>query len=108
MRFTEGGKIRKYNGQTSTETASIETAKLLINSVLSPKDAKFMAMDISNFYIQTDLEDYQYIRFPIDMIPQDTIDEYNLTTIVNKDGYCYVEIGKAMYGLQESGYLANI
>ena len=98
----------KYNGQTSTEIASIETGKLLINSVLSTKDAKFMAKDISNFYIPTVLEDYQYIRFPINMIPQDIIDKYNLIIIVNEDGYCYAEISKAMYRLQESGYLANI
>ena len=89
MQFTAGGNISKHNGQTSIEKASIETAKLLVNSVLSTKDAKFMAMDISNFYIQIDLEDYQYIYFPIDMIPQDIIDKYNLTTIVSKDGYCY-------------------
>ena len=43
-----------YEGETSIETATIETAKLLINSTLSTKDAKFMAIDISNFYIQND------------------------------------------------------
>ena len=42
------------------------------------------------------------------MIPQDIIDEYNLTTIVHKDGYCYAEIRKAMYGLRESEYVTNI
>ena len=67
-----------------------------------------MAMDISNFYIQTDLKEYQYIQFPINMIPQDIIDEFNLTIIVYDDGYYYAEIRNAMYGLQESGYLANI
>ena len=42
------------------------------------------------------------------MIQQEIIDEYNLTTIVHKDGYCYAKIRKAMYGLRESGYIANI
>ena len=42
------------------------------------------------------------------MIPQDIIDEYNLKIIVHKDGYCYAEIRKAMYGLREPGYIANI
>ena len=108
VRMTAGGNILDYYGETSTETASIETAKILINSVLSTKNAKFMSIDISNFYIQTDLEHYQYIRFPIDMIPKEVVDEYDLTTIVAENGYCYAEIRKAMYGLKESGYLANI
>ena len=75
VRITAGGNRLDYFGETSTITASLETAKILINSVLSNKNAKFMAMDISNFYIQNDLEDYQYIQFHISMIPQEIIDE---------------------------------
>ena len=33
---------------------------------------------------------------------------YNLITIIHEDGYCYAEIRKAMYGLQESRYITNI
>ena len=73
-----------YNGETSIETASIETAQLLINSTLLTKGAKFMAIDISNFYIQNDLDDYQYIRFSMNMIPQETIEEYNLNPLYTK------------------------
>ena len=42
------------------------------------------------------------------MIPQDIIDEYNLTTIVHRDGYCYTEIRKAMYVFRKVGYVTNI
>ena len=56
VRFVAGGDRSPYDGETSTETASIETAKLMINSTLSTKGAKFMAMDISNFYIHNDLK----------------------------------------------------
>ena len=80
----------------------------MINSTLSTKGAKFMAMDISNFYIHNDLKDYQYIRYAISEIPQEIIDEYNLKTIVHEDGYCYAEIRKALYGLRESGFVANV
>ena len=41
------------------------------------------------------------------MIPQEIIDEYNLTEIAETDGWCYAEIRKAMYGLKESLFLAN-
>ena len=67
-----------------------------------------MVIDISNIYIRNDLEEFQYIIFAMDRIPQEIIKEYNLTTIVHKDGYCYAEIRKAMYRLRESGYIANI
>ena len=97
-----------YYGETSTETSSLETAKLLLNSVLSTKNARFMSIDISNFFIQTALDDYQYIRFHINLIPQEIIDEYNLTTIVDSDGWCYAEMRKAVYGLKEASYLSNV
>ena len=56
-----------------------------------------MALDISNFYINNDLEDYQYIGYAISNIPQEIIDEYVLKTIVHEDRYCYAKIRKAIY-----------
>jgi hypothetical protein len=47
------------------------------------------------------------MRFHISRIPQEIIDEYNLTDIMEADGWCYVEIRKAMSGLKESGFIAN-
>ena len=108
VRFTIRGDILECTGPTSTETSSIETAKLLINSTLSTKGACFAAMDISNFYIHNDLEDYQYMRFTMKMIPQEIINEYNLEEIVHDDGYCHVEVRKSLYGLREAGYIANV
>ena len=46
VRITAGGDRLEYYGETSTETASIETAKILLNSVLSTKNAKFMSINI--------------------------------------------------------------
>ena len=67
-----------------------------------------MSIDISSFYIQNDLPDYQYICFHISIIPQEIIDEYNLSTIMEEDGCCYAEIRKTMYSLKEAGYLSNM
>ena len=86
----------------------IETAKLIINSTLSTRGAKFIAIDIGNFYIQNNLEYFQYIRFAMDRIPQETIDAYNLEEILHTNGYCYAKIHKAMYGLREAGYILNV
>lgn len=61
--YYAGGDWLDYYGETSTETTSLETAKILINSVLSTTNARFMTIHISNFCIQTDLPEYQYMRF---------------------------------------------
>ena len=75
VQITASGDRLNYYGETSTEIASIETAKILITSVLSAKNEKFMSIDISNLYIQKDLKYFQYIRFHISRISQEIINE---------------------------------
>ena len=41
------------------------------------------------------------------MIPQEIIDEYDAMKFVDTDGYVHVEITGAMYGLAQSGRIAN-
>ena len=48
------------------------------------------------------------MRIHIKNIPQEIIDEYNLINLVAADGYFYIKIHRAMYGLCQSGRLANI
>ena len=60
-----------------TKTASLDIVKLVINSVLSRKDAKYVSFEISNFYIQTPLERPEYVRIKLSDIPQEFIDEYD-------------------------------
>ena len=60
-----------------TKTASLDLVKLVINSVLSRKDAKYVSFEISNFYIQTPLERPEYVRIKLSDIPQEFIDEYD-------------------------------
>ena len=59
-------------------------------------------------YLNTPLQEYQYMQFNINMIPQEVIDHYGLQNKATKDGWVYCEIRKAIYGLKESGKLANI
>ena len=61
VRFTAGGNIVQYTGETLTEVAPIETAKLLITIKLSTMGEKYMAMNMLNFYTHNDLKDYQYM-----------------------------------------------
>ena len=57
-------------------------SKLLFNSVIPTKDARFMMMDISNFYLMNPLSIPEYIRVSIKDIPDEIICEYDLKSIV--------------------------
>jgi hypothetical protein len=51
VRITAGGDSLDCPGETSTNTASLDTTNILINSVLLTPKARMGAMDTSNFYI---------------------------------------------------------
>lgn len=54
-RFTMGGNRINCPGKVATPTAEMLVAKLLFNSVISAKGARFVIMDVSNFYLMTTL-----------------------------------------------------
>ena len=58
-----------YPGDVGTKTASLDLIKLVVNSVLSRKDAKYVTFDISNFYLQTPLDCPEYVRINLSDIP---------------------------------------
>ena len=69
-RFVVGGDRINYPGEVATPTADMLVAKILFNSVVSTRNAKFMTMDISNFYLMTPLKRPEYIRISIKDIPE--------------------------------------
>ena len=87
--------------------ADMLVAKLLFNSVVSTKGAKFMTADISNFYLNTRLTRPEYIRLKLADIPGKIIMEYKLKQKATADGSIYLEVTKGMYGLPQAGRLAN-
>jgi hypothetical protein len=56
IRWTAGGNLVDYPGDVSTKTANITTIKILLNSVLSTPDARFMTIDLKDFYLNTPME----------------------------------------------------
>ena len=55
-RFTVGGDKIYYPCEVATPTADMLVAKILFNSIISTKGARFMTIDISNFYLMTPLK----------------------------------------------------
>jgi hypothetical protein len=105
-RLTVGGNLIHYPGDVSTKTAGLTTAKLLFNITISTPGAKFMCMDVKNFYLNTPMERYEYMCLPMAQIPNKIIEQYQLQALAH-DGWIYVEIRKGMYGLPQAGLLAN-
>jgi hypothetical protein len=105
IRWTVGGDRIEYPYAVSTKTADLTTAKLLLNSVVSTPNAKFMSNDIKDFYLDTTMERYEYMRIPISALPPAIIEQYKLAGLVH-NGFVYAEIRKGMYGLPQAGRLA--
>jgi hypothetical protein len=105
-RITIGGNRICYPGNVGTNTASLELVKLLLNSVLSRKGARFSTIDIKNFYLNTPMPDPKYVCIKLSNIPEEFIKEYNLSGR-DRDGWIYFEICQGCYGLPQAGILAN-
>ena len=56
VRITAGGNLIKYAGELTTRTVDLTTAKKLWNGVISMDGAKFMGLDIGDFYLETPME----------------------------------------------------
>ncbi|GAX15903.1 hypothetical protein FisN_2Lu385 [Fistulifera solaris] len=106
-RLTVGGNLIEYNGPTNAPTADITTYKVLINNTLSTPNARQVIADIKNYYLGTNLPISEYMKIHILLIPNEIIDEYNLHELQDESGFIYIEINKGMYGLPQSGRLAN-
>ncbi len=95
-----------FPGDVDTNTASLELVKLLLNSVISRKGARFSPIDLKKFYLDTPMPDPEYLHIKISDIPAEFIEEYNLTGM-DWDGWIYFEIRQGCYVLPQAGILAN-
>jgi len=61
---------------------------------VSTSNAQFMTLDINNFYLNTPMERYEYLRLKLEQFPEDIIQEYGLKEKVTSDGHVYIEVRK--------------
>ena len=71
-----------------THTASMEAIKTHWSSVVSTPNAGYCTGDISNMYLCLTLEDAEYVRFSIHLLPPNIIAHYKLKKLISK-GYVY-------------------
>ena len=106
-RLVAGGNRVHYPGDAGTPTAYLLTAKLLLISIISTPNAKFMTMDIKDFYLNTPMARYEYMQLRLADMPKDVIAHYKLNKIATPEGYIYCKIQKGMYGLPQAGIIAQ-
>jgi hypothetical protein len=106
VKITAGGNLINYPGELSTRTADLTTSKLMWNSVLSMERARYMCLDIKNFYLTALLDCYECMKIPLNIFPEWIIKQYDL----NKhalNGFIYLEMRCVVWGLPQAGILAN-
>eukprot|EP00804_Cyclotella_cryptica_P017098 CCRYP_003348-RA/>CCRYP_003348-RA protein AED:0.29 eAED:0.29 QI:0/0/0/1/1/1/2/0/539 len=106
IRLTVGGNRINFPGDCGTPTADMITVKILLNSVISTVNAKFMTINIKDFYLNTPMECPEYMGLKLSDIPSNIIELYHLRDIAH-DGYVFVRIQKGMYGLPQAGIIAQ-
>jgi hypothetical protein len=103
-----GDRLDAYQDVRSPAVGLIDT-KLHLNSVISDahKGARYFTVDLKDFFLQSLMHIFQYMRVHRKYLPIEIIEEYNLTEdYFDSQGYVYVEIRKGMYGLKEAAILA--
>ncbi len=78
-------------------------AKMLFNSVISTREAQFMTMDISNFYLMTPLHQPEFIRMKLSDILDEIINEYKLQNKTTPIGSIYIVANCGMYVYPNQG-----
>ena len=106
LQKADPNNLINYPGELTTRTADLTTSKLLWNSVISTKDARFMSIDIRNFYLGTAMNRFEYTKMPIKLFPPHILEQYKLDQHA-KNGFVYLKLRKAIYGLPQVGILAN-
>ena len=105
-RLVLGGNKIHCEFDVGTPTANMFLVKILLNSVISTPGAKFMTIDISDFYLNTPLTRWEYVKLNLRDIPNKIISEYKLKQ-KEVNGFVYGKARKGMYGLPQAGLLSN-
>ena len=78
VRITVDGNLINYSFELTTHITDKVSSKILWNSTISTKGACFAGADIKNMYLAMPLDQYEYMKMPLCLFPQDIIEHYGL------------------------------
>jgi hypothetical protein len=73
--ITVKGNLIDYLFKLTTCTGDMVSSKILWNNVISTKDACFANANIKNMYLKTPLDQFEYMKIPIALLPTDIIEK---------------------------------
>ena len=106
VRVTVGGNRLNFPGATTTHCAGLTSTKCLLNITISTPGARFITLDIKDFYYGTAMARYEYMKLALACIPDKIFEQYSLRTLIN-NGWVYLEIRKGVPGLNQAGCIYN-
>ena len=66
-----------------------------------------MTLDVNDFFLQSFLEEPEFLRIHSKYFFEDIRQKYNIDSIINKDGYVYCRVNRGLYGLKQAAKLAR-
>ena len=78
IRITAGGNLINYPEDVTTRTAYLITTQILRNIVLSNNNEKYCCTNFANFYLETSMDWYEYMRTARKSIPDEFINDQKL------------------------------
>ena len=62
--------------------------------------------NIKDYFLNNPMARYEYTKIPLCWFTQDTIDQYNIAELLEKDGFVHAEIRNGMYSLNQAACIA--
>jgi len=92
IRLTVGGNLLQYDHDTGTPSSDLTTTKLFLNSVVSTEGARFIVLDVKDFYLNTPMASFEYMKILLRLLPENVIEHYKLRELAEGSEYAYMEI----------------
>ena len=67
----------------------------MINSTLSKTNERFLTFDIKDFYYNTPISRFKYMKLALDIIPPEIVDQYKLRGLDCLGGWVYLRSERA-------------
>jgi hypothetical protein len=91
-----GSNLLHYPGNCGTLKVGMITVKLHLISIISTKNACYCTIDLKDFYLNTPMDQPEYMRMKISNLPPNFIKANNLNDLATNDGTIYVKIQKGI------------
>ena len=101
-RLTVGGNLLVALYDVSTPTVDLITAKLLFNSVISTPGARFVTLDLKNFYLKTPLPQPRYMHMQLSLLPDKIVKNTTFSQSRTKAGCISASNATCMVSLKRA------